>query len=69
LIPAGHLGIAERYIGYVGPYATSHDALDKETSTQEDLRNVARALVQAVKQLRSGDLKPPDRKLRDPRPK
>jgi multimeric flavodoxin WrbA len=69
LIPAGHLSVAERYIGYLAPYATSHDALDRETSTQEDVRNVARAVVQAVKQLRSGDLKPPDRKLRDPRPK
>jgi multimeric flavodoxin WrbA len=69
LIPAGHLSVAQRYIGYLAPYATSHDALDRETSTQEDVRNVARAVVQAVKQLRSGDLKPPDRKLRDPRPK
>jgi multimeric flavodoxin WrbA len=69
LIPAGHLSVAQRYIGYLAPYATSHDALDRGTSTQEDVRNVARAVVQAVKQLRSGDLKPPDRKLRDPRPK
>jgi len=69
LIAAGHLAVIDRYIGYLAPYATSHDDLDKETATQEDVRNVARALVQAVKQLRSGALKPPDRHVKEPRPK
>jgi multimeric flavodoxin WrbA len=69
LISAGHLASVERYICYLTPYATSHDDLDKETATQEDVRNVARAVVQAVRQLRNGDLKQPDRGLREPRPK
>jgi multimeric flavodoxin WrbA len=69
LIPAGDLALIERYICYLTPYATSHEDLDKETDTQEDLRNVARAVVQAVKQVRSGDLKQPDRGLVQPRPK
>ena len=30
LIPAGHLGAIDRYIGYLEPYATSHDDLDKD---------------------------------------
>lgn len=69
LIPAGHIAIVDRYICYLTPYATSHEDLDKETATQEDVRNVARAVVQAVKQLRTGALKPPDRRLKEPRPK
>ncbi len=69
LIAAGHLAAIDRYICYLTPYATSHDDLDKETATQEDVRNVARAVVQAVKQLRSGELRQPDRSLGEPRPK
>jgi hypothetical protein len=69
LVAAGHLAFVERYIGYLEPYATSHDALDKETATQEDVRNVARAVIQSVRQLRNGGLKQPDRGLREPRPK
>jgi len=69
LIPAGHIAIVDRYICYLTPYATSHEDLDKETATQEDVRNVARAVAQAVKQLRTGALKPPDRHLKEPRPK
>jgi hypothetical protein len=51
------------------PYATSHDDLDKDTAFQEEVRNAARALVTAVRQLRSGELKPPDAGLREPRQK
>jgi multimeric flavodoxin WrbA len=69
LIPSGHLGQIDRYVGYLTPYATSHDDLDKDTDFQEDVRNAARALVQAVKQLRRGDLLPPDRVVDEPRPK
>jgi multimeric flavodoxin WrbA len=69
LISAGHLAQIERYISYLMPYATSHDDLDKDTATQEDMRNVARAVVQAVRQVRNGALKQPDRGLRETRPK
>jgi multimeric flavodoxin WrbA len=69
LIPAGHLALLNRYVGYLAPYATSHDDLDKDTASQEDMRNVASAVVQAVRQVRSGELKPPDRGLREPRQK
>jgi multimeric flavodoxin WrbA len=69
LIPAGHMSHVDRYVGYYEPYATSHDDLDKDKSLQEDVRNAARALMQAVKDRRSGKLEPPDRGLKDPEPK
>jgi multimeric flavodoxin WrbA len=69
MIPAGHLAAFERYVGYYEPYATSHQALDRDEAVQEDVRNAARALVQAVNQGRSGELKQPDRNLREPKPK
>jgi multimeric flavodoxin WrbA len=69
LIPAGHLALVNRYVGYLAPYATSHDDLDKDKASQEDLRNVVRAVVQAVKQLRHGALQEPDRGLTEPRKK
>jgi multimeric flavodoxin WrbA len=69
LIPAGHMSHVDRYVGYYEPYATSHDDLDKDQHLQEDVRNAARALMQAVKDRRSGKLEPPDRGLKDPEPK
>ncbi len=51
------------------PYARSHEALDKDEAIQEETRNAARALVESVKLLRSGELKQPDQRLREPRPK
>jgi len=69
LIPAGHLAVLGRYICYLAPYATSHDDLDADTATQEDMRNAARALVQAVKMRRAGRLEPPDVGLKEPRQK
>ncbi|HEY4142422.1 MAG TPA: NAD(P)H-dependent oxidoreductase [Pseudolabrys sp.] len=69
LIPAGHLALVNRYIGYLAPYATSHDDFDKDAATQEDMRNLASAVVQSVRQVRNGELKQPDRGLREPRPK
>jgi len=69
LVPSGHLSMLDRYVGYLAPYATSHDDLDADTDFQEDVRNAARALVQAVKDRRSGKLDPPDRGLHEPRRK
>ena len=45
------------------PYATSHDELDRDTAFQEEVRNAARALVQAVKLMRRGELQQPDASL------
>jgi hypothetical protein len=54
---ASHPGRAaelDRYIGYWEPYATSHDALDADTAMQEEVRNAARTLVEAVQASRAG---------------
>ncbi|MGE5523530.1 MAG: flavodoxin family protein [Rhodospirillaceae bacterium] len=69
LVDAGSQARLDRYIGYYEPYATSHDALDADTAVQEEVRNVARALVEAVRQLRAGRLSRPDAGLRRSRPK
>ncbi len=69
LIDAGAAGKLDRYIGYFEPYYNSHDALDADASLQEEVRNVARAVVGAVGLLRAGKLEQPDRKLKQPRPK
>jgi len=69
LIEAGNLSQLGAYVGYMRPYATSHDDLDRDTAFQEEVRNAARSLVAAVQQLRRGELKPPDAGLREPRQK
>ena len=69
LIDAGVAARLDRYIGYYEPYCSSHDALDHDKAVQEETRNVARAVVQAVKALRAGQLSPPDARLKSPRPK
>lgn len=50
LVPAG--ASLDRYIGYYEPYATSHEALDRDTAVQEEVRRVARMLVEAVREAR-----------------
>jgi multimeric flavodoxin WrbA len=57
------------YVGYMEPYATSHQALDKDEDFQEQTRNAARALGTAVKLYREGKYERPDQNLRDPNPK
>ena len=69
LIDAGTQAKLDRYIGYFEPYATSHETLDKDLAIQEEARNVGRAVVHAVRALRSGELAPIQPKLRNPRPK
>jgi multimeric flavodoxin WrbA len=69
LVDAGAGSRLDRYIGYYEPYATSHQALDHDVAVQEETRNVARALLHAVGELRAGQLSAPDRGLRRPRPK
>jgi multimeric flavodoxin WrbA len=69
MIPSGHLSLIDRYIGYLTPYATSHDDLDMDKGVQDDVRNAARALMQAVKDRRGGKLQPPDRGLHEAKPK
>jgi multimeric flavodoxin WrbA len=69
LIDAGAAAKLDRYIGYYGPYFNSHDALDQDEAVQEEVRNVARSVVNAVEQLRAGRLSRPDKPTQAPRPK
>jgi multimeric flavodoxin WrbA len=69
LVPAAASAVLDRYVGYYEPYATSHEALDRDTAFQQEVRNAARTLGEAVKLARTGKLPQPDRGLQDPRPK
>jgi multimeric flavodoxin WrbA len=68
-IDAGAQARLDRYIGYYAPYATSHDALDRDQPVQEEARNVARAVAKSVVELRAGRLQAVQPKLTRPRPK
>jgi multimeric flavodoxin WrbA len=68
LLPAIRQGGIDRYIGYYEPYATSHDALDADTSLQQEVRYTTKALLAAVALSRAGRF--PDTAAEpDPRPK
>ena len=68
LLPAMRQGGIDRYIGYYGPYATSHRALDEDTDLQHEVRNATRALVEAVGLSREGRFPHLEPDI-DPRPK
>ena len=67
LLPAVPQGGIDRYIGYYEPYATSHEALDRDDAVQQETRAIANALVGAVGLMRSGRY--PHQGGGDPRPK
>jgi multimeric flavodoxin WrbA len=67
LIDAGFAARLDRYIGYYDSYAQSHEALDRDTALQEEVRNVARAVAGTVGLLRANKLSLPA--LKNPRPK
>ena len=69
LIDAGFNACQDRYIGYYQSYAESHDKLDQDTGVQEEVRNSARAVAEAVTLLREGRLPNPGASLKAPRPK
>ncbi|CAN5529965.1 flavodoxin family protein [soil metagenome] len=69
LIDAGSQARLDRYVGYYAPYATSHASLDADTAMQAEVKNVARAVIHAVAELRAGKLSQPDKGLVPPRPK
>ena len=69
LVSAGNAAKLDRYIGYYELYSSSHDALDSDRAVQEEVRNVARSVVFAVKALRAGRLGQAEPQLSRPRPK
>jgi multimeric flavodoxin WrbA len=68
LVSAGRMATLDRYVGWYEPYPMSHEALDRDTAIQDEVRNAARALLAKVALLRSGR-REPDEGLSPPRPK
>jgi multimeric flavodoxin WrbA len=58
LLPAVPHGGIDRYIGYYEPYATSHDALDRDAAVHQEVRNTATSLIRAVELSRAGRYPP-----------
>jgi multimeric flavodoxin WrbA len=69
LIRAGPSATVDRYVGYYEPYATSHDALDRDRAVQAETRNAALALHERVRQIRLGRYERADAGLEPPRKK
>jgi hypothetical protein len=69
LVEAGDKSRLDRYVGYYKPYAISHRELDEDRGLVEEVRNVARAVAVAVREIRAGKLRPADADLTRPRPK
>ncbi len=69
MVDAGPVAKLDRYIGFYQPYCNSHEALDKATAVQDEVREVARAVAAAVTELRAWRLRPPDPRIAAPRPK
>ena len=52
LVPAGY-GAIDRYVGYYEPYATSHEALDRDEALQGEVSEAAKKLIAAVRRCRA----------------
>jgi multimeric flavodoxin WrbA len=69
LVQAGNAAVLDRYIGYYEPYATSHEALDRDTDVQQEVRNVAISVARHIALMRAGRRDEPDGDIEAPRPK
>jgi len=69
LIPAGPEAELDRYIGYWEPYATSHEALDKDQAIKAEVRIAAIELARACAARRDGRLISTSEGLTSPRQK
>ena len=69
LVQASYGAVLDRYIGYYEDYATSHAALDRDVAVQDEVRNVARCVVNAVTLMREGRFVQPDEAVPELRPK
>jgi multimeric flavodoxin WrbA len=67
LEPAGAHALLDRYIGYLEPYATSHDALDADDKLPVEIDRAIATLVERADQLRR--IPQAGRDLTEPRPK
>lgn len=66
---AGAAAELDRYIGYWKPYATNHEELDADPAIQEEVRNAARTLVEAVREKLAGKMIAAGEGLEEPRKK
>lgn len=69
LISAGANANFARYVGYMEPYATSHEALDNDHDLFTEVRNAAVTLALATEAERAGKLRVLEREWNEPRPK
>lgn len=69
LIPTGNFGNLGRYIGYFGPYATSHLELDKDEALHQEIKNAAMALSLTMKAQQKNNEDSVLSEIKDPRPK
>jgi hypothetical protein len=69
MISAGRGAEVDGYLGYMEPYATSHQALDQDEAFQQEIINAARALGNAVRLQSAGKLEDPEQGLVEPNPK
>ena len=69
LVQVSRTAEVDGYIGYMEPYANSHEALDKDEAFQQQTRNAARALGNAINLSRAGKFQRPDADIEDPNPK
>jgi len=69
LIDSGPFAKLDRFIGYFEPYATSHEAFDKDEAVQKEVKSAAVALTRTTNALRKGELVRPAKDLERARPK
>jgi len=62
-------GQTQDWMNYWAPYATSHQALDADQAVQEEVRNAARSLFDAVTAKREGRFVNAGVRLKQPRQK
>ena len=69
MIQAGPTAVLDTWIGWYEPYATSHQALDKDPDLFVEVSQAATSLAAMVRQVRSGAYQAPDAGLHRPREK
>jgi len=69
LIQAGPISALGAYLGYLEPYATSHDDLDADKDLHTEVKNAAKSLANMVREIRTGKYRAPDASLASPREK
>jgi multimeric flavodoxin WrbA len=69
LLDAGFGARLDRYVGYYEPYATSHEALDKDTDFQAEVKRAARAVALSIGLVREGRMHHGDEHVPKPRTK